>query len=203
MKILFIPAKSKAKVNSRRILELSKNLPKKIAIVYSIQFKDIALEVKEILSKTNNIILFAQILGCSKPKINAEAILLIGSGKFHAVSLAYETNLPVFVLQKDSLEQISKSDLEIIEKKNKSAYLRYLNADKIGILVSAKPGQNQLKKAMDFKKKTDKKSYLFLCNNINSNEFQNFQIDSWVNTACPRLDMDSSAIIDIDNLSQN
>jgi diphthamide biosynthesis enzyme Dph1/Dph2-like protein len=203
MKILFIPAKSKAKVNSRRILELSKNLPKKIAIVYSIQFKDIALEVKEILSKTNNIVLFTQILGCSKPKINAEAILLIGSGKFHAVSLAYETNLPVFVLQKDSLEQISKSDLEIIEKKNKSAYLRYLNADKIGILVSAKPGQNQLKKAMDFKKKTDKKSYLFLCNNINSNEFQNFQMDSWVNTACPRLDMDSSAIIDIDNLSQN
>ncbi len=200
MKILFIPAKSKAKVNSRRILELSKNLPKKIAIVYSIQFKDIALEVKEILSKTNNIVLFTQILGCSKPKINAEAILLIGSGKFHAVSLAYETNLPVFVLQKDSLEQISKSDLEIIEKKNKSAYLRYLNANKIGILVSTKPGQNQLKKAIDFKKKTDKKSYLFLCNNINSNEFQNFGIDSWVNTACSRLDMDS-AIINIDKLN--
>jgi len=200
MKILFMPSKSKAKVNSGKILELSKKLPKSIAIVYSIQFKDIALEVKEILSKTHKITLFSQILGCSKPKINAEAILLIGSGKFHAISLAYETNLPVFILHKDSLEQISDSDLEEIKKKNKSAYIRYLNSNKIGIIVSTKPGQNQLKKAIDFKKKIDKKSYLFLCNNINSNEFQNFQIDSWVNTACSRLDMDS-AIINIDKLN--
>ncbi len=200
MKTLFIPAKSNAKLNSAKISELSKNLPKKIAIVYSIQFKDIALEVKEILSKTHDIVLFSQVLGCSKPKINADAVLLIGSGKFHAISLAYETHLPVFILNKDRLEQISKSDLEIIEKKNKAAYLRYLHSDKIGIIISTKPGQSKLKRALELSRTIGKKNYLFLTGNINSNEFQNFGIDSWVNTACSRLDMDS-AIINIDKLN--
>ncbi len=200
MKKLFIPAISKAKINEDKIAELSKSLPKNIAIVYSIQFKEIALKVKEILSNMHNITFFSQVLGCSKPKIKADAILLIGSGRFHAISLAYETKLPLFILQKNNLEKISESDIELMKKRHKAAYLRYLNSDKIGVLISAKPGQNKLSKALDFSKKTDKTTYLFLGNNINSNEFQNFGIDSWVNTACPRLDMDS-AIINIDSLN--
>lgn len=201
--VLFIPAKSKAKVNPAKISELSSKLPNSIAIAYSIQFQDIAKEIKKILEKTHKITAFTQVLGCSKPVFkDTQAILLIGSGKFHAVSLAYETQLLVYILNSNKLEQVSQSDLDIIAKKQKAAYLKFLNADKVGILVSTKPGQDRLKKALELKNKLQgKKSYVFLSNAINIREFENFpDIQSWVNTACPRMDMDNSAIINVDKL---
>ena len=51
------------------------------------------------------------------------------------------------------------------------------------------------------KKKLKKQSYLFICNNINTYEFENFGLDSWVNTACPRMDMEDNKIINIDKLN--
>jgi len=35
---------------------------------------------------------------------------------------------------------------------------------------------------------------------LNPNEFENFDIDSWVNTACPRLDIESNKVINISKL---
>lgn len=202
MKKLFIPVRSKAKVNSKKILKLSEKLPKNIALAYSIQYQDIAFEIKKIL-KHKNITGFTQVLGCSAPVFNSRtnAILLIGSGKFHGISLALNTKLPVYVLNSNTLEIISKQDIEKIQKKQRASYLKYLTSNKIGILVSIKPGQNRLQRALNFKKNLkDKKAYLFLSNNINSLEFENFKIDSWVNTACPRLDFDSSSIINISSI---
>ncbi len=203
MKTLFIKAKSKQNIDESKIKEISKKLPKNIAIAYSIQFEELASEIKKSLELTNNITSLKQVLGCSKPTFSkeTEAILLISTGKFHAVSLAYETKLPVFIFDNNKLEEISKKDLEIIEKKEKASHLKYLHADKVGILISTKPGQNRIKKALEFKGNLkDKKAYLFLANNINIAEFENFGLDSWVNTACPRMDMNESNIINISKL---
>jgi len=203
MKTLFIEAKSKAIVNKPKILELSKALPKSLAIAYSIQFRDIAKEISNILSDNHKITQLIQVLGCSKPVFSkdTQAILLIGQGKFHAISLAYETKLPVFILNKDKLEEIQEKDLELIKRKQKISYLKFLNSNEIGILISTKPGQNRLKKAIELKEKIkDKKSYLFLANNINPLEFQNFGLNSWVNTACPRMDIVDDSIINMSRL---
>ena len=51
MKHLFIPAKVKTNVNNVKILEISKKLPKKIAIAYSIQYKEIGEQIRDILLK--------------------------------------------------------------------------------------------------------------------------------------------------------
>ena len=211
MKTLFIPVKSKSKINNSRILEISKKLPKNLAIAYSIQYKEIAEEIKKILSKNHSIIKFVQVLGCSQPlgcskpqlSKNTQAILLIGDGKFHAVSLAVETHLPIYILNNNNFNQISKQEMQNLEKKQKASYVKFLNATKIGILVSTKPGQENLKKALEFKKQQKiRKSYLFMANDINSAEFENFpQIQSWVNTACPRLDMNSN-VVNLDKISK-
>jgi len=203
MKTLFFKAKSNRKIEKSKILDISKQLPINIAIAYSIQFEESALEVKKILEPKHNILSFTQVLGCSKPSFSKEtqAILLISSGKFHAISLAYETKLPVFIFDNNELEEISKKDLEMIEKKEKASYLKYLHSENVGILVSTKPGQNRLKKALEFKRNLKgKKYYLFLSNNINIEEFENFGLDSWINTACPRMDMNESNIINISKL---
>ena len=195
MKTIFIPAKSKSRVNSKKILEISKKLPNNIAITYSIQFQEIAKDIKKILSKKHKITSFIQVLGCSKPKFSkTDAVLLIGSGRFHAISLACETKLPIYILEKHNLSKITNQDIEKLQKTKKAAYLKFLNANKLGILISTKPGQNRLKHALNIKDQIKKKSYLFLSNNINTLEFENFTIDSYINTGCPRLDMDSTII---------
>ena len=191
MKTIFIPAKIKTKVNKKKIKALSGKLPENIAIVYSIQYHDIAFEIKKLLS--NNVTKITQLLGCSKPSFpkTTQAIVLIGSGRFHALSLASETDLPIYILEKDKLFRITES----LKKSRKVAYLKFLNANKVGILISTKPGQENLKKAIDLSRKIkDKKSYLFISKDINTSEFENFGLESWINTACPRLDFDSSVI---------
>ena len=78
-------------------------------------------------------------------------------------------------------------------------------------MVSTKPGQSNLKKALEFKKHAPregvpsaegkKQAYLFIGNNIETSEFENFpQIQAWVNTACRRLDMNDSSIINLDTI---
>jgi diphthamide biosynthesis enzyme Dph1/Dph2-like protein len=201
MKTLFIPAKINLEINEKKILGL--NLPINIVIAYSIQYKEVALKIKNILSKKNKILSTIQVLGCSSPKLpkETEAILLISSGKFHAVSLAATTNLPVYLFESSELKKISKEEIELFNKRKKVAYLKFLNEEKIGVLISTKPGQENLKKSLSLKLK-NKILYFFVANNINNKEFENFGINSWINTACPRLDFDNSIInlTDLENL---
>lgn len=239
MKTMFIPVYSKEKLNKKLIGKTK--LPKNIAIAYSIQFKNIAIEIKNILNKTNNITKITQVLGCSKPKFpkNTEAILLITTGNFHGISLAHESQLPVYRFNNYKIQKISSKELKDFERKKRASLMIYLNAKNVGILVSTKPGQNNLKsqnsthlliddlkkskacswnsddvqeplicdkgfltKAIELKNKLKGKNiYLFMCNNVNTNEFENFpQIQSWINTACPRLDMDNNRIINLSDI---
>jgi 2-(3-amino-3-carboxypropyl)histidine synthase len=202
MKTLFIPAKAKISIDNSIIFNISKKLPKKIIILYSIQFKEIANKIENILSQNHEITNFSQILGCHIPQFKkAQAILLIGSGKFHAISLMLETNLPIYLLSENRFEQISEKDRTLLQQKEKASYLKFLNSKKVGILVSTKPGQQNLSKALDFKKKLkNKNSYLFISNDINHDEFENFGLDSWVNTACPRLDLENPSIINLQKI---
>ena len=205
MKTIFIPAKSKLQLDKSEILSIQKELPKNIALAYSVQYEKQAKQIKYFLEKNHKITFFSQVLGCSKPNFpkNTNVILLITDGKFHAFSLATESKLPVYVFENSSLKKISKEETEKFEKKQKASYLKFLNAEKIGILISTKPGQENLKRALYLKKKLkSKKSYLFISNNIDAKEFENFSIDSWLNTACPRLDMDSN-IINMNKLKEN
>jgi len=203
MKTLFIPASSRSKLNKDKFAKISKKFPNQIAIAYSIQYHQIAQQVKQELSKTHKITKFTQVLGCSKPNFPkpTKAILLISNGKFHATSLAFETKIPVYLLDHNKITLISKQDIKTLEQKRKGSQLKYLNAKNVGILVSTKPGQQKLVKAIETKKKINKKAYLFLSNNIDTNEFENFQLDCWVNTACPRMDMNDSAMINLSNLN--
>jgi diphthamide biosynthesis enzyme Dph1/Dph2-like protein len=200
---IFIPAISKFDISEKEISEISKKLPKKIAIAYSIQYKNSALKIRNKL-KNHVITGFLQVLGCSKPIFSkdTQAVLLISSGRFHAVSLALETNLPIYIYDR-KLSRISEKEIEELRKKKKAAYLKFLHAEKIGIIISTKPGQKNLAPALKIKNNLkDKKAYLFIGNEINPKEFENFQISSWLNTACPRLDFDFN-VINIRELNKN
>ena len=201
MKTLFIEAKKNSSLNLRKIRESLKILPKTIEIAYSIQYREIALQIADSLKKTHKIEGIYQVLGCSPiiPKKNSKAILLIGSGRFHAINLSLQTNLPIYILENESVHKIDEKEAEGLKQKKKASFLKFLHSKYIGILVSTKPGQENLKRSLALKSKLEKKYpekkfYLFLGNEISVSEFENFPIESRINSACPRLDLDSRVI---------
>lgn len=211
MERIFISAKLKEQLSKEKISEISKKLPQKIAIVYSIQYKKQALEIKKIFSKDKDILLFSQVLGCSVPNFPEEiqSILVISSGEFHASSIANTIGKPTYVFDLHKIRKISQEQVEKEQARKKTSYLNFLHANNIGLLVSLKPGQENINYSVKIKselenKFPDKKFYIFISNNINTEEFENFpDINSWINTACPRMDLDyenAGKIINISDL---
>ncbi len=191
MKIMFVEARRKLNVNTEEI-DLS-ILPDEIFLAYSVQFKEIAEKIKNKLGK--RVRGFQQVLGCSALK-SKFPILLIGSGRFHAINLALKGNT-VYVLENSKVSRLEEKEVDKIKGKRKAALSKFYAADRIGILLSLKPGQENIKDASILKQdllKKGKKVSIFLADNINLGELENYDIDSWINTSCQALTFDSRIV---------
>lgn len=195
-RILYIESKLKNLDIALDRAEISK-LPKKLFFAYSIQYKELAESIrKQLINNKIKIDKFQQVLGCSKIKTNFP-ILLVSTGKFHAQNLFLQTPI-LYMLENNKITKIPKEEIERAKAHRKTAMIKFLNADKIGILVSTKPGQEKLSEAIKLKanlEKQKKQAHIFISNNIDTSQFENFPIDSWVNTACPGLSTDNPNII--------
>ena len=177
-----------------------KKLPRILNLVYIIQYKDAISKIKKQLESNQiQVKKVQQVLGCSK--INSKIpLFFIGDGKFHLINL-YSQNPNIYylnILKEKKIKKISKKEIEKIKINKKICLIKFLNAKKIGLLVTTKPGQENLDCAINFKKiliKRGKIPYIFISNNIDINQFQNFNIDFWVNFSCPGLKQDSKEII--------
>jgi len=204
MKTIFIPTQYTGKVEFDKI-ELDK-LPKRIGIVTTTQFLDKTKEIIKYLGKNHKEVFIdrikqknlGQLLGCDtgaaeKIQKDVDAFLYVGSGEFHALGVALNTNKNVFCFN-PSTSVFSKLDEEEIEKykrSKKARYVRFLHAENIGIMVSIKPGQYSYKKALEIKKNFETKGkncYIFVFDTLDAKEMENFPfIDFWINTLCPRI----------------
>jgi len=201
-KILYIEAKSN--LNYKLPKKEIKRLPKKLLLLYSIQYKKLAETIKKQLQASGiSISQTQQVLGCSKIS-NPQNLpfLLVSTGKFHAQNLSSQTPA-LYIIDNKKITQIPKQEINKLKTQRKTALMKFLKADNIGILVSTKPGQNNLDQAIKLKQELNKKGkqpYIFLANNIDTAQFENFNIDAWVNTACSGLAYNNSDIINMDEL---
>lgn len=196
MKRLFIPAE--AEVDIIPVVEKAlKKLPQKIGLLTTAQHLGKLKLAKDFLEKNRkNVFVGGQVLGCNQA--NAEKIaekvdcfLFIGSGEFHPAGVLLKTGKRIIVANPYSgdVSEISEADIEKIKKRKKGALLKFHEAKNIGILVSTKPGQQNIEEAEKLRKKYgEKKFYLFVADTFDFNELENFPfIGCWVNTACPRI----------------
>jgi diphthamide biosynthesis enzyme Dph1/Dph2-like protein len=195
MKVLYLESKYK---QFPYILDSEfEKLPKTIFLAYSIQYQSLAFCLKKRLeSLGHKIASIEQVLGCSKIKTKFP-VLLIGSGKFHAINLYLQAK-EIYLLEASKITKLDPSEIEKHKNKKKAALAKYLMAENIGLIVSTKLGQENLDYALSLKKKIERKgknTWIFLSNNIDISQFENFNIDSWVNTACPGLANDNPLII--------
>lgn len=137
-----------------------------------------------------------QILGCDLSSTKSiekdvNAFLFIGSGKFHALGLALQTQKPVFVLDVEKNEVYNLNELkEKFLRQKYTAISLSKNAKKFGILVSIKPGQLNLELAKNIKReleKKGKKAYILVFNEIKPEKLEGLELDCYINTACPRI----------------
>lgn len=203
MKTIYIEAVKKLELNRGKFKELVSILPTTLYIVYSIQYKNLAQVVLKELKNRVKILGFSQVLGCAKLSTKADAILLVGEARFHALNIAVSSSREVLVFDNHSISRVSKKEIEAEKSRERGKYLKFLSSRAIGILVSLKPGQKNLGTALKLQKeleKQGKKAYIFIADNIDTRELENFPIDIWINTACSPLSRDSGEIINIDTL---
>lgn len=199
MKVLLMPAKSTIDINE----SLKKvSIKGKIGLITTIQFLE---QLKKANKFIKNSVIGGQILGCNiknaeKIKNKVDSFLYIGSGRFHPIQIARKLKKPVYILNPNTSEfsKIEECEVQNYEKRLKGKLSKFYSAKSYGILISTKKGQYNLKKAELLRKKL-KNSYIFICNNINENEFENFKgIDIWINTACNRIE--GKNIINLEDL---
>jgi 2-(3-amino-3-carboxypropyl)histidine synthase len=173
----------------------------KIGLASSLQFLDCLELAKEFLEKKGKTVKIGkgklysgQILGCDVSSAKSieneiDSFLFIGSGKFHPLGLALQTEKPVFVLdvEKNDIYELDKQEFL---KQKYAAIALAKDANKFGILVSVKPGQLNLELAKRIKKDLEdkgKKAYILIFNEIKPEKLEGLELDCYINTACPRI----------------
>jgi diphthamide biosynthesis enzyme Dph1/Dph2-like protein len=194
MKIIYSEVYNKVKPDKDALLELEKALPERFFLAYTIQFKKLALMLKDRFKQ--RVSGFSQVLGCSKiPK--QKDVLLLSGGDFHATNLLkYAENIIVF--DGKNLSKLGKEEKAKIEAENKAKLAGLLHSNSIGILISTKPGQYDIKQVLKLKQallKLNKKPYVFIFDTLKPEDLENFQVNFWVNTACPGLEYDLKDVI--------
>ena len=208
MKTIFIEAKSTAAVVLPE--NYMRELPKKIGLVTTVQHISQLEKVKKQLEKNQKEVFYGkgsrcryrgQILGCDvgaaeHMKDVVDAFLFIGSGEFHPLMIAMKTNRPVFKFNPETSEfsKIKKADADRISNRLKASRIKFYSSNTIGVLVSTKSGQQNIKIAEKLKKDfPEKRFHLFVFDTLDFGQLMNFpQIEFWVNTACSRIVYDDA-----------
>lgn len=199
MEIANIEAKYKGEIRLPK--DLVKELPLKVMLCVTVQYIDFVDDLKRQL-RSKEAVLFksrhgqypGQILGCDNFKVSKEieGFLYVGDGMFHPKALLINEK-PVFAYNplSEKWSRLGVKEINEYKIRKKVNLSKFYAADKIGVVVSIKPGQYNMQKALDLKEKLkDKEVYLFVCDNVDLKEFENFPfVEAWVNTACPRIDL--------------
>lgn len=174
----------------------------KVMILYSIQYKPQAEQIRAILRNKGfhilNSIKDGFIVGCldinNKIK-DLDCILVISAGLFHALGVAIKTGYPTLLIDIhsnriiDMTKYAKKYRIILADRVN-----RFKNAQRIGIIISSKSGQFNIKTALyirDELEKLGKDPYLIIIDEITPDNLSYFiDIDAFIQTGCPRISID-------------
>ncbi|MDR0470643.1 MAG: diphthamide biosynthesis enzyme Dph2 [Nitrososphaerota archaeon] len=182
----------------------------KIGLTTSIQHIETLNSTKQLLTENGKTVLIGdagqlpyagQLLGCnySNAKTIAnqvDAFLFIGGGIFHALGVALGTNKPTIIADPyDNRAYPITDQAQRLIKQRYATLQAAKDAKTIGILVGLKLGQKHLSQALNAKitaEKSGKTAILLAGREINPEALLDFpNIDAYINTACPRISLDT------------
>lgn len=219
------PYNEEVKLNKETLDYLGKKKYSKIALFSSVQFLSglegvreqlLQRKIEVVVSTADRASAVGQLLGCDCNYSNlnlqeeVDAFLYIGDGKFHPLALLYaQRDRPEDVHKgvqdwkevicydpRGKMTIIGKKEIEMRLNRYRGSLMKFLSAQNVGVIITVKPGQQQLKAALMLEKKYPaKRFYYFLDDTISLGQLENFPfVDVWVNTACPRISFDEGVM---------
>ncbi len=137
-----------------------------------------------------------QVLGCNftAARIDCEEYLYIGSGIFHPLGVAIATGKRVVAADPYINQAIEVSPEKFMRKR--SGYIaKSMDAKVFGIIVSSKSGQNRIdlaRKLSGMARRYGKKAQIIMMDLVTPEQLLAFKVDTYVNTACPRITIDDA-----------
>ena len=141
-----------------------------------------------------------QVLGCNFSAAHSEeaekcdALLYIGSGRFHPIGAALSSKKRV-VCTDPLTTEVFELDYKKFLMQRSAVIGNASGADTFCILVSTKSGQYRKKLAENLRRKAEahgKQAFILFADLITPDQLLSFKADAFVNTACPRLAIDDS-----------
>ncbi len=223
VKTIFIPCRAQADV--KLVVEsILENVDyEKLGLVTTAQYVHQLDEIREKLERGGKTVMISagrpnpgQIIGCDARAAGGDSrgtaaepdcYVYLGTGRFHPLRVAEETGKPVYAVKPSGeLEKISEKELMKCAKIRAARMDGFKRAEKVGIIVSAKPGQSRMGKAIELRKKLEreKQTFIFIANEIKPDYFTGYDIDAWVNTACLRIGEDAfeKPVVDISEIER-
>ncbi|MFH1447705.1 MAG: diphthamide biosynthesis enzyme Dph2 [Candidatus Micrarchaeota archaeon] len=166
------------------------------------QLKDLRRELQKhgktvLVSKGTRTKYPGQILGCDVGAAKSiddrvDCFLYLGGGFFHPLM---DVESPVLKADPFSGEVKWMDDgIRQARRRRKGAMAALISAKNVGILISTKTGQKDIRCSLAVKRRlerTDKRCVLLVSNFVDFASLTNFgKLDCYVNTACPRLSDD-------------
>ena len=200
-KVIFIELRSTVDVKpvvERAAAEITGDC---VGLVATVQHVHALTEAKDVLARAGKEAVIGtgadmvkydgQVLGCefSSARVPCNEILFIGSGSFHPKGIALYTGKRVIAADPFT-GMITVIEPEELRKKRHIAIGRALDAKSVGILISTKSGQMSLKEAIALQRRAIAKgldAYLIALEEITEDRLLGFNVDVFVNTACPRV----------------
>lgn len=138
-----------------------------------------------------------QVLGCNytTARKDADSYLYLGSGNFHPLGLALNTEKPIVCADPYNNEvRTMEEERRRFLKQRYGAIASIRDARTFGVVASSKQGQLRWNMALALKRRIEKrgrKAYLLLIKQIAPEYLINFRhLDAFVCTACPRVAID-------------
>ncbi|MGV8143295.1 MAG: diphthamide biosynthesis enzyme Dph2 [Methanothermobacter sp.] len=144
----------------------------------------------------------AQVLGCNFSAIedlSVDVFLFIGSGNFHPLGINLSTHKPVIIADPyhNEARNIDKVTDRIIRIRF-AKITKAREAEKFGIIVSSKKGQNRMELAQKLKdiiNHAGKEAFIIFLNQVTPELLIPYmELDAYVITACPRIAIDDANI---------
>jgi 2-(3-amino-3-carboxypropyl)histidine synthase len=132
-----------------------------------------------------------QVLGCSFAGARATGcseILFVGTGLFHPLGIQLATGARVIALD-PYMDTVTEVSAERMKRRRFALIGKAHGAERIGILVSTKTGQERLALARRLAGLSEKAVLVLLCE-VSPDALLSLGFDCYVNTACPRLAYD-------------
>lgn len=146
----------------------------------------------------------AQVLGCNFSSIEnlpVDVFLFLGSGNFHPLGIRLSTDKPVIIADPYHNEaRTIDAFADRVMRIRFAKITRAKEAQRFGIIVSSKKGQNRMELAGNLKSMVvdeGKQAFIIFMNQITPDLLVPYrEIDAYVITACPRIAIDDANLYD-------